>query len=117
MLAVKAPELPELNPADLDAAWGSDGGVAPSRRPALERIALGTAAWAALPAEAPESDDDDDGTRSLDCGGCKAHLDRKTKGTLCEEPDCKNVRCTTCHTFNKAWRCTRHQPKRRRKGQ
>jgi len=114
MLAVKGPKLPELNPTDLDAVWGSDGGVASARRATVERVALGTAAWAALPADAPE-ESDDDGTRSLDCEGCDRHLDRRTRGTLCEEPGCHAVRCATCQTYDKAWRCKPHQPKRPRK--
>lgn len=109
MLRVTGPPMPTPDPAQLDAAWGAEAGVAAKRQLQIQRIALGDAAWGPLPVAAPPSSDDDD-AQSLDCQACTTHLDRRTRGTLCEEDGCNSVRCTNCHTFKRTWYCPAHAP-------
>ena len=112
--AERSSELPPLNPTQLDAAWGADPSIAQHRKLRIERVTLGDGAWADLPAQPPTTDDNDD-TKSLDCDGCDSHLDRKTKGTLCDAAGCKAVKCVRCHPFDTIWRCQEHPLPKRRK--
>ena len=109
----KDPEPPPLKPHQLDAAWGAEPPVAEQRMERVQKVELGDAAWAKLPAEAPETSDDE--TRSLDCEGCSKHLNRRTKGTLCDQQGCRAVKCVKCQKFDNPWRCELHADPKRRK--
>jgi hypothetical protein len=107
---------PAPTPVQLDAVWGHAGNtLATARLEGLCRVSLPPNVWQALPADAPAHDDDGDSDKSIDCDACEVRVSRYRRATLCDQDGCARGRCTACHKYNTAWRCTEHPPPRTRR--
>ena len=134
----KFPVLPKQAVADLNAAWGCEPTTVPDSRMQIARANAAAAATLVPATDAAAADPDpvfpppakgagaaagepDSGADSFDesgdCDGCDAHMDRFTRGTMCEDPTCPKMRCRTCHPVRRVWRCSAHPSRRGKKGQ
>ena len=116
------PPLPRQLIAQLDAAWAAESpSLVQARAERYQRHACPLLWDAAIApgAPAPVIPDLPDGSDlSVDCLPCGRHVSRFRKATRCENADCPNIVCLTCHPNPKnaiCWWCPDHQASKRRR--